>query len=134
MSIAVTYNDFIADFPEFDSISPSIVNQFIIQAKCYISDEDYGILRGEARKLAIELMVAHLITINERITDEKQTQSGVVSAASIQNVSVTLVPPPSANQYEYWLNLTTYGTRLWALLNAHTACGFYVAGSPQRVF
>lgn len=131
--IAVTYSDFVFEFPEFANTSESLFNQFLIQAKCYISDEDYGVLHGEARRLAIELMTAHLLTLNSRLTEDNQSQATVVASANIGGVSVSLVPPASANQYEFWLNLTIYGTRLWALLSAKTACGFYVEGSPQRV-
>lgn len=133
MAISVTPADFIADFPEFASTTTNLITQFLIQAKCYVSDEDYGILNGDARKLAIELMTAHLLTLNDRIVNDQQSQAAVVANASIHDVTVSLTPPPSTNQYEFWLNLTIYGTRLWALLNAKTACGFYVQGSPQRV-
>lgn len=131
--ITVTSDDFINDFPEFSSVQIATIDSYITQAECYISTEDYGILKANARKLAIELMTAHLLTLWKRISEDNQSQATFVSSANIGSVNVSLAPPNNRNQYEFWLNLTIYGTRLWALLSSVTPCGFYVAGSPQRV-
>lgn len=132
-NVTVTAADFLATFPEFEGTSIPLIDSFITQAEAYISTENYGILQNKSRVLAIELMTAHLMTINDRIVKDKQSQAVFVASANIHDVSVSLVPPTNANQYEFWLNLTVYGTRLWALLSTKTPCGFYVAGSPQRV-
>lgn len=131
--ITVTADDFINDFPEFTSMNVATINSYITQAQCYISTDDYGILKADARQLAIELMTAHLLTLWKRISEDGQSQATFVASANIGSVNVSLAPPNNHNQYEFWLNLTIYGTRLWALLSSVTPCGFYVAGSPQRV-
>ena len=131
--IIVTPVDIKQVFPEFATLTDAVIESYITQAECYISTEDYGILNAKARKLAIELMTAHLLTLWKRISEDNQSQATFVATANIHDVSVSLTPPANANQYEFWLNLTIYGTRLWALLSTKTPCGFYVAGSPQRV-
>jgi len=57
--------------------------------------------------------------------------AGVVTAATIDKISVTLMPPPGLNQWQWWLNQTPYGQQLLALLQIAAAGGrFYSAGKP----
>lgn len=128
-----TVEHFIYDFPEFATIPSHTLDLFLLRTKAYISTENYGVIQGDARLLACELMMAHLLTIHNRIVNDNQTQAVSVSSASIQNVSVSLAPPANRTQFEFWLNLTVYGTELWSLLTTKTPCGIYVQGTPQRV-
>ena len=128
-----TVVNFLRDFPEFSDMERNILHLFLRRTKAYISTENYGVIQGDSRLLACELMLAHLLTIYRSIHDNDQTQAVSVSSASIQNVSVSLTPPQNRTQYEFWLNLSIYGTQLWSLLTAKTPCGFYIQGTPQRV-
>ena len=131
-TITLTVEDFIQDFPEFANDDINSIKSFITQAGCYVSTNNVGVLRNDCRKLAIELMVGHLLTLQNKI-NSGQTATGQVASTSIDAVSVSLVPPPNKNQYEYWLNLTPYGQRLLALLVAKSPAGFYMVGSYHRV-
>lgn len=131
--IIVTLGDFIEDFPEFAQCNTLLLTTNLRKAKMYISPENYGLLRDERRKLAIELMTAHLLVIHDRIIKNNQYQAAFITSASIHDVNVSLTPPPNSGQYEFWLNLTIYGTQLWGLLTSITPCGLYVAGTRQRV-
>lgn len=134
-SITLTVSDFRTDFPEFadeERYTDSSLQSFITQAMCYIHNVNYGPLQGNCRKLGIELMVAHLQTLQEKI------QSGVnstnqIGSTSIDSVSVSLIPPPNKSQFDYWLGLTPYGQRYLMLLMAHAPAGLYYGGSFQRV-
>lgn len=134
--IIVTVSEFRTDFPEFadtNIYSDASLNAFIDQATCYISTNNIlGPLRDKCRKLAIELMVAHLQTIQTRILSG-QNATGQIAATSIDSVSVSLVAPPNRTQYEYWLGQTPYGQRLLALLAAKAPAGLYFGGSNQRL-
>lgn len=132
-TVNFTVEQFLLDFPEFQGTDLNILQIFNTRTKCYISTENYGVIHDESRLLACELMMAHLLTIYKRITDDNQTQAVAVASASIQNVTVSLTPPSNRTQFEFWLNLSIYGTQLWSLLTAKTPVGFYIPGLPQRV-
>lgn len=131
-TITLTVEEFLQDFPEFVNKEVNVLNSFITQAGCYVSTNNVGVLRNDCRKLAIELMVGHLVTIQDRMNNG-QTATGQVASTSIDAVSVSLVAPPNKDQYEYWLNLTPYGQRLLALYMAKAPAGLYMVGSYQRV-
>lgn len=128
-----TVAQFLEDFPEFEGTDERTLRIMNTRTRCYISTENYGVINGESRLLACELMMAHLLTLFNRIKDDNQTQAVSVASATIQNVTVSLTPPSNRTQFEFWLNLTIYGTQLWSLLTAKTPTGFYIPGIPQRV-
>lgn len=134
--ITVTVAEFRTDFPEFaDTVkyTNASLNAFISQAECYISTSNiHGPLRDNARKLGIELMTAHLQTLQDRILSG-QTATGQVASTSIDAISVSLVAPPNRTMFQYWLGLTPYGQRYLALLTAQAPAGFYFGGSNQRL-
>lgn len=130
--IEITADDFITDFSEFAEQETEVVELFIKRAGCYISTYNYGVLRNDCRKLAIEYMTAHLLTLNNNIKNGNTT-GGQVASTSIDKVSVSLTPPPTNNLYQYWLGQTTYGLTLLALLKAKAPAGVFSGGIPQRV-
>lgn len=134
--ITLTVGEFRADFPEFaDTVkyTDQSLSGFIDQATCYISTSNiYGPLRDKSRKLGIELMTAHLQTLQDRILSG-QSATGQVASTSIDSISVSLVAPPNRTMFQYWLGLTPYGLRYWALLTAQAPAGFYFGGSNQRL-
>ncbi len=98
-------------------------------ATCYVSPQSYGYLHGECRTRALNLMTAHLVALADTV---KAGQTpGMVSAATIDKVTVTLTPPPIKSQWQWWLSLTPYGQQLLALLSASAAGGFYISGLPE---
>lgn len=134
-TITVTVADFRTDFPEFSDTTrypDSELQTFITQSMCYVSNVNYGVLRNNCRKLAIELMVAHLQTLQDRITSG-QNATGQIGSTSIDSVSVSIIAPPNKDQFDYWLGLTPYGQRYLMLLLAHAPAGLYFGGSFQRV-
>jgi len=97
-------------------------------ATCYISVKDYGALRGSCRAYAINLMTAHLMTLNASIDTDTQP-IGVVQNASEGTVSIGFTVPTSNSAYQFWLNKTPYGSQLLALLKLKGSVGFYIGGS-----
>lgn len=95
-------------------------------------------LNGASLQLAIDSLCAHLTTLfttdanNVADGDAPGENIGITVSASIGNVSVTDLPPPSADTWEWWLNQTSYGTNLLALLKLKAVGGFYVGGLPER--
>ena len=128
-NVDITKEDFVMSFPEFKEMDN--IDIFLIRAKCYITPNDYGNLSGDCRKLAIYLFTAHLLTLQKNITDG-QTSVGLTASASIDRVSVSMVPPPSLGAFEYWLNQTQYGAELLALLQSKMPIPLLLGGSFVR--
>lgn len=100
-------------------------------ATCYVDDEgNYGWLQGDCRRRALDLMTAHLTALSVLIAGGQVP--GLVQAATIDKVTVSLTPPPLKNQWQWWLSLTPYGQQLLALLESRAVGGFYIGGLPER--
>lgn len=124
-------------FPSFQCTPPvadaSLQGWFDL-ATAYISNRNCGNYRriggmSTAQKTqALYLMTAHLGTIARSI--EAGDTVGVLTAATVDKVSVTLEPPPAPNQWQYWLNSTPYGQQLLALLQVVSVGGLYINPKP----
>ncbi len=120
-------------FPEFadDAKYPDATLQvYWDTATCYVSDEDYGCLSGDCRRLALNLMTAHLCKISEMA--QAGDTPGQVTSATIDKVSVSTTPPPNKSQWSWWLNTTPYGQQLEALLATNAVGGMYIGGLPEK--
>ena len=126
------YNLFIAQIPAYSD--PTTYPEPTLQmwwdiAINYISDiGNCGSLQGAARQYAIDLMMAHLIYLSLQIAANQVP--GLMQNATIDKVTVGLTPPPLPNQWQWWLSTSPYGQQLLALLQAHSAGGYYIGGSP----
>ena len=123
-TIAFDIAKFREQFPEFadDTKYPNaMIEMYFEMATCYVSDEDYGCLSGSCRELALNFMTAHLLKIGTDTT--VGDAPAFVSSATVDKVSVSTVPPPQKDQYEWWLSLTSYGPQLLALLKAKSTGG-----------
>lgn len=119
-------------FPAFaneTTFPDAMLQMYWDMATCYISDYNCGWLYGDCRRLAIDLMTAHLTALSVLIA-AGQTP-GLVQSATIDKVSVSLTPPPIPNQWQWWLALTPYGQQLLALLQVKSVGGFYIGGLPE---
>lgn len=106
----------------------------------YISTNDNpcNMLNGNSLALAINLMAAHIATLFS--ADDNNVQEGgdpgqpgsVEVSASVGAVSVSNLPPPVKDSWDYWLNQTSYGQNLLALLAMKSVGGFYVGGLAER--
>lgn len=125
---------FRAQFPAFANVTKypdALLSGYFDMGTCYISPIDWPGLSGNCLQQALNLMTAHLVTLSTKANAGK-SQSGPVSAASIDKVSVTMQPPPIKNEWQSWLATTPWGLQLWALLQVKAAGGFYVGGGIER--
>jgi len=83
-----------------------------------------GQLTEEGRRLAINLMVAHLVYISG-LAASGQVPS-LMQNATIDKVQIALTPPPLKNQWQWWLSVSPYGQQLFALLQANSVGGRYI--------
>lgn len=123
-------------FPQFADVAafPDVKLQAEFgMATAYVSPDTYGDMPAAARANALNLMTAHLLALGVIIAQNNYSgQVGVVQAATIDGVSVTLQPPPQRGQWRWWLNTTPYGAQLVAMLDAQAVGGFFVGGLPER--
>jgi len=129
---------FRSQFPAFASVTdyPTATLQVYYNISgLYISTNDYGYLNGDGRAYALNLMTAHITAINDinaAAAENQSTSVGLVTSASVGDVSVSIQPPPTKSAFDYWLSLTPYGQQLLALLNMIGAGGLYIGGLPER--
>lgn len=132
----IPYNDtqFRTMFPTFTNMTtyPQVILQMYWDwATAYVSDVNYGWLNDVNRDLALNLMTAHIVSIN-LIVQSGQVPN-LMQTAGVDKVSVGLTPPPIPNQWQWWLNQTGYGQQLLALLQVVSVGGFMPAGSGPRL-
>jgi hypothetical protein len=108
------------------------VELFIEQAYNYISPHKGCLLKCKSRRYAIELMAAHLLTLNDRILSGNMSAGGRITSANIDKISVSLEAPKNQNDWNYWLSLTPYGMALSALLISKAPIGIYSGGINYR--
>lgn len=127
--------EFRAAYPAFTDTTlypDSLLQQYWDTATCYISDENYGAMKDGCRRLALNLMTAHLTYLSNLIAQGKA--GTITQSATIDKVTVTLTPPPinQGDQFAWWLNTSVYGAQLLSLLSVKSAGGFYIGGSLTR--
>ena len=126
-------------FPAYATTTPQTSDVILLAywdaATAYISNRKGGCYMGgmtvAQRTLALNYMTAHLVYLSGLIA--AGTTPGVMTAATIDKVNITLQPPPASNQWQYWLNQSPYGQQLLALLQVASVGGFYVSSAvPGR--
>lgn len=123
-------------FPAFESETtyPDLrLQAFWDMATDYINPSQVlavcGGLKLARKTYALNLMTAHIAALNTIIASGQTP--GQVQSSGIDKISVSLTPPPQANQWQWWLGLTPYGQQLLALLQTASVGGFYVGGLPE---
>jgi hypothetical protein len=123
---------FRAQFAAFDD-EEKYTDQFLCfwwdTATSFISDSNYGIVSGKSRRLALNLLTAHLIVLINNMNKNKQ--GGFVQSSTIDKIAVTKVAPPANEVWDWWLTQTPYGQQLLALLQMLSVGGFYIGGAPE---
>lgn len=123
---------FRVSYPAFasDTSFPDATLEAYWDTAClYIKNDDYGYLNGDSRYKALTLMTAHLTAISVLVASGQSTSQA--QSASVGQVSVSIVPPPNKNQFDWWLNATPYGQQLLVLLQMKSVGGMYIGGLPE---
>lgn len=132
----IYYNDssFRAQFPEFanqNDYPMQFLQAWWNNATNYISNRNncgWGSLTLSQQTLALNLMTAHLVYLNNLAKCGES--GGIITGATIEQVSVSLEPPPQANQWQWWLNQSPYGQQLLALLQTAVVGGRFFNPAP----
>ena len=120
------------NYPEFSDqtkYSDVFLQQCWDTATCYVSPVNYGALNGDCRFNVLNMLTAHCAEL-ARLATSGQTP-GMVQSSTIDKISVAMTPPPLKSQFAWWMNLTPYGQRAYALLQLYVAGGIQVGGFPE---
>lgn len=135
VTLVYTDADFRLQFPYFASTvtyPQATLQRNFDTGTNYVSAYNYGFLNDAARQTALYMMTAHLTMLNDMLIANAGAPSQMVTRAKIDQIEVTLQPPPEKNQFQWWLNLTQFGQQLLALLQIKSAGGWAVGGLPER--
>jgi ligand-binding sensor domain-containing protein len=108
------------------------LNMWFNNALGFMTDEESGLVDASDQGMMIYLMAGHLMSLSAMICDNDGAPVGLVSAATVDKVSVTMQLPPNPSQFQWWLSTTPYGAQLYAMLGVATVGGYWIGGSPQR--
>jgi hypothetical protein len=139
------YNDaaFRAMLPEFANTvtyPEAVIQMFWDLASDFISIPlcpAGAFLSGNSAAAALNYMTAHLYALNLQQVNSGQApgavQGGYEVSATIDKISVTMMTPPAADMWSFWLTQTPYGQALLALLAVKAVGGTSVGGLPERL-
>ena len=137
--VDINVTDFRDAFPEFANTTKypnAYVNRHLAVAQIYISNQNF-LIRPNVRKLAIQYMAAHLITLETTDANgnfvgwSDMATGGAVTSSHIGDVSVSLHPPIATEEWELWLESTPYGKMLISLLELQKPTFIYKMGRPN---
>ena len=134
MTATLTFNvtQFRLEFPEFASATTyptPTLQQYWNTAILYISNQNAGVMQGDSRQYALDLMTAHLTKLSGLILAGQTPQ--IINSSTVGSVSVSLTPPPFKTSWTWWLSTTPYGLQLIALLEVNSVGGGYYGGLPE---
>lgn len=95
----------------------------------YVNSMDSCLLNGDALQYAINAMTAHLAYLTPLIIAGEKP--GFETDATIDKISVAIMPPPVSNFWNFWLSSSPYGQALLAFLRVQTAGGLMTGGLPE---
>jgi len=120
-------------FPAFSNVvsfPDAVIQAFWDVGVTYLGDYDGCLLAGDPLQSALNYMCAHLLQLS--VMAQAGLTPGIVTQSTVDKVSVSIAAPPAKNAWAWWLNLTPYGSALWALLTVKGAGGFFIGGSLAR--
>lgn len=125
-------------FADTNKYPDTVLSGYFSWATIYVDKNDNCFLSGDALQMALNLMTAHIAYLMTQAGGTAATGGlgggvgGVLTAASIDKVSVTVAAPPTRDGWEYWLASSPYGQQLWAMLLGLSVGGVYIGGLPER--
>lgn len=121
-------------FPAYKDKADSALQIIWDAATNYMTDQTRQCFQGrwpiKKQAYALQLLTAHLVYINDLVATG--TAGGLMQAATIDKITVTLTPPPVPNEFRFWLNQSPYGQQLLSLLELASVGGFFAGGGSVR--
>lgn len=105
---------------------------YYVVAQCFITPSCLWCCPDDCLGVALNLLTAHLLATTGGPVAAAIGGTGVVSAATIDKVTVSRAVPTVRGAWQQWLIQSPYGMQLLALLQTKAAGGWYVGGSLDR--
>jgi hypothetical protein len=130
--VAFDIDAFRERYPEFDSVSDTLLNAYFVEATVYLNNTDTSPVTAVAvRAVYLNMLVAHLAAINSGVGG--QASSGLVgrvTSASEGSVSVSVDAGPSSAS-SWWYMQTPYGAAYWQATLPYRTIRYLPGGSPS---
>lgn len=119
-------------YPEFNTVSDSLLNAYFVEATVYLNNTDTSpVTDVSLRAVYLNMLVAHLAALNSGIGG--QAASGLVgrvTSASEGSVSVSVDAGPSSAS-SWWYTQTKYGAAFWQATAPYRTIRYLPGGSPS---
>jgi len=120
-------------YPEFDTVSDSLLNAYFVEATVYLDNTDCSVVTDPViRAVYLNMLVAHFAALNSGVNG--QAPSGLVgrvASASEGSVSVSLGEVPSSGA-SWWYLQTPYGAAYWQATAAYRTARYVPGASPSN--
>ncbi len=124
-SPALDVKDFRKNFPEFsdeEEYKDDSINVQYKRASFQLDTESY-LMTDEVAKYAMQLMLAHMLIIQDKAT--KGNQAKTLTSGSEGGVSASFVAPIQSDEFHGFLSTTLYGAQLSPLLKNSSSEAFF---------
>ena len=131
--VTFNYNSFIAAFPAFSdpiAFPEATLQGYFNLATAFMNPGQNPFLSLAQLTQCLNLYTAHFAQLSV-ISADGDTPA-VTLNATIDKVQVGNQEVPLENQFQYWLQSTSYGQMLLALLQVLSVGGWLVGGWPER--
>lgn len=120
-------------YPEFDTVSDSLLNAYFVEATVYLDNTDGSIVTDATiRSVYLNMLVAHLAAMNSGVGGSKPTGLvGRVASASEGSVSVSMADIPSSGS-SWWYLQTPYGAAYWQATASYRTARYVPGASPSN--
>lgn len=125
-------NAFRERYPEFDTVSDSLLNAYFVEATVYLDNTDRSAVCDVAiRAVYLNMLVAHIAAINSGVDGKGPTGLvGRVASASEGSVSVSTGEVPVTGT-SWWYLQTPYGAAYWQATAPYRTIRYVPGASPS---
>jgi hypothetical protein len=125
-------NAFRERYPEFDTVSDTLLNAYFVEATVYLDNTDCSPVQDPTvRAVYLNMLVAHIAALNSGVGGDKPSGLvGRVASASEGSVSVSTGDVPSSSS-SWWYLQTPYGAAYWQATAAYRVFKYVPGASPS---
>lgn len=126
-------NAFRERYPEFNTVSDSLLNAYFVEATIYLDNTDRSVVCDVTiRAVYLNMLVAHIASINSGVNGEGPAGLvGRVASASEGSVSVSTGEVPVTGS-SWWYFQTPYGAAYWQATAPFRSFRYVPGSSPSN--
>ncbi|KVI49567.1 hypothetical protein AWS52_24540 [Enterobacter cloacae subsp. cloacae] len=125
-------NAFRERYPEFDTVSGTLLNAYFVEATVYLDNTDCSpVTDVNVRAVYLNMLVAHIAALNSGVGGQKPSGLvGRVASASEGSVSVSTGEVP-VSPSSWWYLQTPYGAAYWQATGRYRVFQYVPGASPS---